>query len=402
MAGFDASASALGFLYQVRWAMYELLVSSRRASDQSMRMTLEVFDDVALTDAAGLPLSAIQLKQHVSQNSLTDKSVDIWKTIRVWLETPSLAAADGPMLTLVTTSPVQPGSAASFLGIKDAERNVEEALTLLDVASVTGSVATMQGRKAWMQAPSSVRASLLSRMRVLGEQASVGELDVLLDAELAPFVPAKHLVEYRARLWGWWDSRAVLILRENRTFTGGGSVSAAELYDRMQYIRDDFRVDALVVDFTLNFDDEMVAAGHDEHFVDQLRLVKVGSGTLRNAVVDYLRAYAHTTKWVQNGDLFDDELERYESALKDEWSRRFDEMLEDLESDGITDPHARAIRGRELFRTLGQSAQVTIRSEFDAPFHAAGTRHSIANHGEYGWHPDFEQLLAGVLSGAQE
>lgn len=113
MAGFDASASALGFLYQVRWAMYELLISSRRASDQSMRMTLEVFDDVALTDAAGYPLSAIQLKHHVSPTSLTDKSVDLWKTIRVWLETPSLAAADGPMLTLVTTSPVQSGSAAS-------------------------------------------------------------------------------------------------------------------------------------------------------------------------------------------------------------------------------------------------------------------------------------------------
>ncbi len=402
MVGFDASASALGFLHQVRWAMYELLVSSRRASDQSMRMTLEVFDDVALTDAAGHPLSAIQLKQHISQTSLTDKSVDLWKTIRVWLETPSLAAVDGPRLTLVTTSPVQAGSAASLLGIDEAQRNVAEALALLDAASATGSVATQPGRKAWTKAPSSIRASLLTRMWVLGEQASVAELDVLLDAELAPFVPAKHVAEYRGRLWGWWDSRAVLILQQNRTVAGGGSVSAAELYDRMQYIRDDFRVDALIVDFTFDFDEEKVAAGHDELFVDQLRLVKVGPGTLRNAVVDYLRAYAHTTKWVQSGDLFDDELERYETELKDEWSRRFDEMLEDLETDGVADPDARAIRGRELFRTLGQSAQVTIRPEFDVAFHARGTRHSIANDGEYGWHPDFERLLAGVLSRAQE
>jgi hypothetical protein len=402
MAGFDASASALGFLYQVRWAMYELLISSRRTSDQSVRMTLEVFDDVALTDAAGHPLSAIQLKQHVSQTSLTDKSVDLWKTIRVWLETPSLAAVDGPMLTLVTTSPVQAGSAASLLGINDAERNVVEALSLLDAASGTGSTATQQGREAWTRVSPSVRASLLSRIRVLGEQASVAELDLLLDAELAPFVPAKHVAEYRSRLWGWWDSRAVSILLQNRTVAGGGSVSAAELYERMQTIRDDFRVDALVVDFTLDFDDEKVAAGHDEHFVDQLRWVKVGPGTLRNAVVDYLRAYAHTTKWVQNGDLFDDQLERYETALKDEWSRRFDEMIEDLETDGVTDPDVRAVRGRELFRTLGESVQVTIRPEFNVAFHARGTRHSIANDGEYGWHPDFERLLAGVLAGAPE
>ncbi|WP_146070039.1 ABC-three component system protein [Cryobacterium sp. Y29] len=355
-----------------------------------------------MTDAAGHPLSAIQLKQHVSQTSLTDKSVDLWKTIRVWLQTPSLAAVDGPMLTLVTTAPVQAGSAASLLGINDAERNIAKALSLLDTASGTGSVATQPGREAWTKVSPSVRASLLSRIRVLGEQASVAELDLLLDAELAPFVPSKHVAEYRSRLWGWWDSRAVSILLQNRTVVGGGSVSAAELYERMQTIRDDFRVDALVVDFTLDFDDEKVAAGHDEHFVDQLRWVKVGTGTLRNAVVDYLRAYAHTTKWVQNGDLFDDELERYQTALKDEWSRRFYEMIEDLETDGVIDLDVRAVRGRELFRTLSESVQVTIRPEFNVAFHARGTRHNIANDGEYGWHPDFERILAGVLVGAAE
>lgn len=399
MVAFDASASALGFLHQVRWAMYELLVSSRQASDQSMRMTLEVFDDVTLTDSDGRPLSAIQLKQHESSTALTDKSIDLWKTIRVWLETPSLAETDGPILTLMTTSPVQAGSAASLLGTNDAERNTQNAQALLDTAAKEGSKATRAGRKAWMNADPSVRAALLTRMQVLGEQASVGELDALLDAELAPFVPANHVADYRSRLWGWWDTRAIAILRQNRAGIRGGWVSAAELYQQMQYIRDDFRVDALVVDLDLVFDDDEVAAGHDQRFVDQLKWVKIGSGNLRKAVEDYLRAYAHTTKWVQNGDLFDDQIETFESALKDEWSRRFEDMLEDLETEGIADPDARAIRGRQLFRTLGESVRVTVRPGFDAPFHARGTRHAIANDGQYGWHPDFQKLLASVLSG---
>lgn len=399
MVAFDASASALGFLHQVRWAMYELLVSSRQASDQSMRMTLEVFDDVTLTDSDGRPLSAIQLKQHESSIALTDKSIDLWKTIRVWLETPSLAETDGPILTLMTTSPVQAGSAASLLGTNDAERNTQNAQALLDTAAKEGAKATRAGREAWMSADPSVRAALLTRMQVLGEQASVGELDALLDAELAPFVPANHVADYRSRLWGWWDTRAIAILRQNRAGTRGGWVSAAELYQQMQYIRDDFRVDALVVDLDLVFDDDEVAAGHDQRFVEQLKWVKIGSGNLRKAVEDYLRAYAHTTKWVQNGDLFDDQIETFESALKDEWSRRFEDMLEDLETEGIADPDARAIRGRQLFRTLGESVRVTVRPGFDAPFHARGTRHAIANDGQYGWHPDFRKILASVLSG---
>ena len=399
MTEFDASASALGFIHQIRWAMYELLLSSRRAADQSLRITLEVFDDVALIDEAGVPLTATQLKQHSSQSPLTDKSVDLWKTIRVWIQTPSLVIPDGPMLTLVTTSPVQEGSAVSLLGVDPDKRNVAEALRRLDAAAIDGSNATERGREAWKATDSSVRASLLRRTFIIGGQVHISDLDELIDAELAPFVPARHVHEYRDRLWGWWDSRSVAMLLQNRNGVGC-AVSAAELYERMQLIRDEFRSDSLAVDIGLDFDDEQIAAGHDEYFVEQLKLIQLSQGTLRNAVIDYLRAYAHTTKWVQNGDLFDDEIERYEDALKDEWTRRFDEMLEDLETAGDTDPIKRAVRGRDLFRALGQSMQVTIRPEFDAPFHSRGTRHRIANDGEHGWHPDFKGILSAVLTEA--
>lgn len=229
----------------------------------------------------------------------------------------------------------------------------------------------------------------------------ISGLDQLIDAELAPFVPSRHIAEYRNRLWGWWDSRSVAILLQNRQGSGG-AISAAELYERMQLIRDDFRSNSLAVDIALDFNDEEISLGHDEFFVEQLKVIKLNEGTLRSAVVDYLRSYAHTTKWVQNGDLFDDEIERYEAALKDEWTRRFDEMLEDLETEGETDPIRRAVRGRELFRALGHSMQVTIRPEFDAPFHSRGTRHSIANDGEHGWHPDFKEILSAVLAEAAE
>lgn len=397
MTAFDASASALGFIHQIRWAMYELLIASRRESDQSLRITLEVFDDVALTDEFDRPLAATQLKQHAGQAPLTDKSSDLWKTIRVWLQTPSLAAPDGPILTLVTTSPLQASSAVSLLGTDPASRDVAKVLRLFDEIASDGSKATKPGREAWKNADSSVRASLLNRMFIIGEQVHISDLDKLIDAELAPFVPSRHLTEYRNRLWGWWDSRSVAMLLQNRK-QSGAAVSAAELYERMQLIRDDFRTDSLSVDISLDFKHEEISAGYDERFVEQLRLVEVGQGTLRSAVVDYLRAYAHTTKWVQNGDLFDDEITLYENALRDEWSRRFDEMLEDLESDGETDPTKRAIRGRDLFRALGQSIQVTLRPDFTEAFHARGTRHRIANDGEHGWHPDFKELLGTVLT----
>lgn len=401
MANFDASASALGFLHQIRWAMIELLLAAKRSRDETVRMTIEAYDDIALTDAADLPLHAVQLKQHAGHGPLTDNSPDLWKTLRVWLEMPSLRAANGPMLTLATTSPIAGGSAASVLTADAASRDVDTALQLLNAAAADSvAKATEAGRTAWKSAPESVRAALLQRVIVLGQQAHISDIDDILAAELRPLVPNEHLAVYQERLWGWWNGRAVAMLLANQRQEPVLSVSAAELHERMRLIRDQFSVGALVVDADFDPDEDELAFGHGQDFVRQLRWVKVGDATLHTAVIDYLRAYAHTTKWVQNGDLFDEDLDRYERDLKDEWSRRFHEMLEDLETDGVTDPDARAVRGRELFRELGRSVEVRIRPEFEAPFHARGTRNGIANGGEHGWHPDFKARLAGVLEGA--
>lgn len=401
MAGFDASASALGFLHQVRWALCELLLAAKRTHDPTVRITIEVYDDVAVTDNSGSVLRAVQLKQHAGHGTVTDQSVDLWKTLRVWLQTESLASTEGPLLVLATTASIADGSAASFLTPDTHARDEQRAAEQLDAAASSGTSAdTKAGRQAWLDASPTVRTALLARITILGDEVHIADVDDVLDTELAPTVPAHHLAEYRNRLWGWWDSRAVGMLVANTRNEPVLSVSATELHERMQLIRDQFTVGSLIEDVNFSPDEDEIAAGHGQDFVRQLRWVHVGDQTLNNAVIDYLRAYAHTTKWVQNGDLFDDELERYETALKDEWSRRFAEMLEDLESDGITDPHERAIRGRDLFRALGRSVDVRIRPQFDAPFHARGTRNGLANGGEYGWHPDFKQKLADLLQTA--
>ncbi|PYY35880.1 hypothetical protein [Curtobacterium sp. MCBD17_030] len=177
MANFDASPSVLGYLHQIQWAMIELLRAARRSRDESVRMTVEAYDDIALTDEAGTPLHAVQLKQHAGHGALTDTSADLWKTIRVWLETPALRAADGPMLTLATTSAIAAGTAAALLTADQATRDVDIALAQLNNAANSDAKTTKAGRDAWTAAPESVRAALLQRVTVLGEQANINDVD---------------------------------------------------------------------------------------------------------------------------------------------------------------------------------------------------------------------------------
>jgi len=78
-----AAASAMGYLFQCRYALLEGL---RAAPDTpQLLISIEKFDDVAF-EANGEPTALIQTKHHVDQaGDLTDASVDLWKTIAVWL-----------------------------------------------------------------------------------------------------------------------------------------------------------------------------------------------------------------------------------------------------------------------------------------------------------------------------
>src|SRR4051794_41579770 len=81
---FSATGPLLGYLYQCRWALLLLLQKTRTIPNT--QVSVERFDDVAFEDQ-GNPLEAIQTEHHTgAPRSLSDASVDLWKTLRVWSE----------------------------------------------------------------------------------------------------------------------------------------------------------------------------------------------------------------------------------------------------------------------------------------------------------------------------
>src|SRR5437762_12352307 len=81
---FDASSSFLGYLYQARLALLLALRKTKR--DPGLQVSIERFDDVSFEDS-GTPLERIQTKHHIgTKGSLSDRSPDLWRTLRVWSE----------------------------------------------------------------------------------------------------------------------------------------------------------------------------------------------------------------------------------------------------------------------------------------------------------------------------
>ena len=79
---FSAKAPSLGYYFQIRYGLYLLL--NHDGSDES-KLFFECLDDIEISDLNQLDL--YQTKFHIKNSvNLTDRSTDLWKTIRVWSE----------------------------------------------------------------------------------------------------------------------------------------------------------------------------------------------------------------------------------------------------------------------------------------------------------------------------
>jgi hypothetical protein len=390
VADHGAAGSALGYLYQTDWALLELL---RRAHDRpDQALTLELFDDVAW-DAAGLPQELLQLKHHISATGdLTDYGVDIWRTLRVWLDSPMARDQQGPLLTLVTTAVASPGSAASLLK-NDPTRNPVNALGILNAAARdSANASTATARQLWLSQDQAVRLRLVERIYILDSAMHIEDLDEAVARELRWAIPIDHQDVFLGLVWRWWRAVAIDLLLSRR-----GPVDAIEARRTINRFRDSFSSESLPTLIELaDVDEQAVADVHENYtFVHQLRLVGVSERNLRRAIVDYYRAVNQSAKWLSESLIGFHELQRFEDNLRDEWGRAFDNMLEDIPGDSTEE--AKQELGRALFRRLSDSNAVTVRSRYSDPFYSRGTRHLLADSTQIGWHPEFEARLRELL-----
>jgi hypothetical protein len=132
---FTAASSAAGYYYQARLALFECLRLAY--GDENVDVAIERFDDVSF-EKNGQPLELLQTKHHINKvGDLTDTSVDLWKTLRVWSEAAKAnpALPGRTRLVLITTGQAPALSAASYLRPDDL-RDVEKAEALLVAAAL--------------------------------------------------------------------------------------------------------------------------------------------------------------------------------------------------------------------------------------------------------------------------
>ncbi len=379
---FTAASSAAGYYYQARFALFEAL--RLVYGDESIDVAIERFDDVSF-EKEGKPLELLQTKHHINKiGDLTDTSVDLWKTLRVWSEAtkanPSMPGRT--RLVLITTGQAPLSSAASCLR-PNGERDVDKAEVLLIAAAQKSENQSLKDAfLAFQKLAPEMRTLLLGAVEVLDRAPVLTELEVAIEDRMKLIAPRGKTAIARELLEGWWWPRICKALQE-----GGGVISILELEAKLDDIRDAMKRDALPTDMEhVDPLESELETLNEMRFVRQLRSVGVGNNRIQYAKRDYYRAFTQRSQWTRQNLLFDGEV----ALFVEEWQPRFAFMCDNL--DGATDDTAIRQAGQDLYHWVEADARFPFRT-VSARFLNVGSYHILANDLRLGWHRDYATLI---------
>jgi len=342
------------------------------------------------------PVELLQLKHHLSrQGGLTDRSSDIWKTLRIWADAirQKRLDLDHAILLMVTTSQATDRHAIRFLRPEGKGRNTNEAQKKLEEA---GQASTNQdvadGYSALMRLSASARKRLFQAVFLLEGSPDIVEVRQLLERAVRHAVLPEHRTAFMDRLEGWWF-RVVIehLMAPNDCFIAVGQVQ-----QQIHEIREQFRRENLPDDFLQAEVPETERPDDDGRvFIKQLQLVRLTATRIRTAQEDHYKAFAQRSQWVRDSLVDMEEIGSFEARLADEWKHKFEMMQEGLANPGNDGECVRS--GLALYNWTQDgapaNAALLIRPGFLAAYLIRGSFHMLADVLRIGWHPHYRTHL---------
>lgn len=390
----QAAEQMTGYLYQVRYALQLLLENE----NDNYRISIEKFDDVSFHDS-GTPKELIQLKHHLNRaGSLSDSSVDLWRTLKVWLD---MVSEDCTILQssdffLVTTSSVREESVSKILS--ENQFNGEEEIRnvynrLKEVAETSTNETNKSFYQCFLRTDKNLVLELLSHVTI------IPKADTIVDSEKR----IRKIIRYSCRprqedfiyerLEGWWFRKVINFLTSDQP----QFVDQQQVRNKINDISNEYRDDNLPVDEDIEFFDiSREDNSINEIFLEQLHILNIKNILLKSASNDYYRACKQRTRWVRDELIYLDELAKYDIKLISEWEIAFAWMEDFLGNEVNINDEEKIKAGKKLYKEM-MDKNIYIREHCQKPFIMRGSYHILANKLKVGWHIDYKEILKHLL-----
>ena len=382
----SASSSMTGYLFQARYALLRGLEEGRHNTDCAI--SIERFDDVAFEDAAG-PVELIQTKHHGRPGNTSDNSVDVWTTLRAWINriAGNPTTAIDTRFVLLTTDTAADGSALAKLRDANKDRDISGAVDLLlSAAANSKNHSTEIGRNAFLNLAPTMRETLVRNIWVFDNAPNI--IDVRDDIETVLYYSAPHgkVGVFTDYFEGWWFNRVINSLAVPHS----GAIPLLDIQNKVYELQQDFQSNRLPLDEAIDAMPPVTMMPEDDRiFVRQMKMISVREAEALIAIHDYYRAFAQRSRWVRENLFLDGEENRYDRALWDEWRRRFIPSANN-DNDELDDSSKQKI-GRNIFRWACQYSK-PLRNRGET-WLSSGSFQMLADLIRIGWHPDYQSLL---------
>ena len=399
---YSAGEQGLGYLYQPRFALLRLL-----QLPESTAILIEKDDDLDFIDNAGQKTLG-SLKHKAIGERLTDLSTDFWKSVRIWITRYNGDGRSESSLRffLFTTDEV---SGRSFLreflseNSPGSEASISLSSRAAEVLARTQSDLIQQIAAQLFALSQEEQEDFLSRITIFDGSPRIEDVPVLIKDQHLRSIRRDFRDAVYERLEGWWHDTVLGLLTGKRTVP----IYGYEVSDKLTAFAEEYKADNLPITFRGKMPEVEVDPERDERlFVIQLRQIGIASGRIRNAILDYYRAFEQRSVWARESLLVSGEIEEYEDRLADEWARYRDVVFETLDRDGAESLLMEA--GRKLYQwadiETGNIASLRIRERVTEPYVVRGGLHILANAAPVPrvyWHPLFLARLNDLLAVVQ-
>ncbi len=388
----QASEQMLGYLYQVRYALFLLL----NHDNSDFQISIEKFDDIAFSKD-DVPKQLIQMKHHVQHHgNLSDASTDLWRTLKVWIDiiNTSPEMLDDTEFLIITTSIAPKDSAAYYLKNND-KRNTDDAYQKLkEICKKSENKAHATYYTAFLKMDEETAKKLIEQIRIIDGASNIIDVGKVLQKQIRYSCIPEYEHHICERLEGWWYRKAIEALcSDTPIFITQNQIRTLIVSMSQEYSNENLPID--IFDSGPFQEDRL---GDDEKiFYKQLELIRLGNRRIQVALRDYYRAFHQRANWVRNDLLFINELGLYEQRLVDEWEHCFAEMEDNLNEFGCASEEEKIKEGRKLFSEI-EDLDIRIRPKCQEAFVMRGSYHILANQLKVGWHADFFERLKELLN----
>jgi len=395
---YSAGEQGLGYIYQPRFALLKLL-----QLPESTSVLIEKDDDLDFIDTNGAKTLA-SLKHKGVGDRLTDLSTDFWKSVRIWLARYNRDGRSEANLRffLFSTGTV---SNTSFLRrfLLEPPPEDDEAVSLSQITAdvlaksqskLIGEIATE-----FHKLNGDEKDDFLSRIVIFDGGPRIQDVPSIIKDQHMRSIRRDNRDAIFERLEGWWNDTIVNLLVGKRT----DAIFGYEISDKLFAFAEEYKSDNLPITFSGKVPAGEIDADNDPRlFVVQLREIGIASNRIRNAILDYYRAFEQRSSWARENLLISGEVEDYEDRLVDEWSRYRDVVFEEIDEESADAVLLEA--GKALYRWAdlesGNSSTLRIRERVTEPYVVRGAFHILANNRPLPrvyWHPRFLDRVGQLL-----